>query len=85
MTGLENTSDAVIIQLISNLKSGILKVAAMGDEAYKSRGPKENPPISAVEVNMSLIGAFEPECKKRGIDVDAIEPDIRGINIVWTY
>ncbi len=47
--------------------------------------PRRTPPISAVEVNMSLIGAFEPECKKRGIDVDAIEPDIRGINIVWTY
>ncbi|XAO35391.1 hypothetical protein SEA_FRANCOB_227 [Streptomyces phage Francob] len=80
-TGLENTSDEVIIKLISNLKTGILNVAKMGDDAYKSRGPKECPPMAAVEVNLSIIGCFEPECDKRGINIDDIEPDISGIAI----
>ena len=79
--GLENASDEVIIKLISNLKTGILNVAKMGPDAYKSRGPKECPPMAAVEVNLSIIGCFEPECEKRGINIDDIEPDISGITI----
>ena len=80
-TGLENTSDEVIIKLISNLKTGILNVAKMGPDAYKSNGPKECPPMAAVEVNLSIIDSFRPECDRRGIDIDEVEPDIRGIAI----
>ena len=82
-TGLENSTDDAIIKLIGNLKSGVLNVINMGEDAYKSRGPKECPPIAALEVNFSLLECFEAEARKRGINYDEIEPDISVIQEAW--
>lgn len=83
ITGLESASDKTIINLIANLKSGILNVVAMGDKAYITKSVKECPPIAAFEVNMSLLEPFKAEALRRGLNYDEIGPDVSEYEQYW--
>lgn len=82
-TGLEGTDVEVIVQLIGNLKTGIVRLMAMGDEKYIAKSHKECPPIAAFEVNMSLLECFKAEAYKLGINPDEIGPDISQYEDYW--
>lgn len=82
-TGLENKSDAVIIHIVGNLKSGVLEVVNMGSKALTSDKPKECPPAAAFETNLMILQSFQAECLRRGLDYDNIQPDIREIEDMW--
>ncbi|QQO39875.1 hypothetical protein SEA_BELFORT_222 [Streptomyces phage Belfort] len=82
-TGLENTKQETLEILITNLKSGVLKVIDMGPAALVSDNPKECPPAAAFETNMMILQAFEAECLRRGIDFDSIGPNIREVEDRW--
>lgn len=84
ITGLEQKSDESIEVCIRNLKAGVLKVVDMGDDAFSvPEGSKESPPVAAFQLNMSLLETFQAEAFRRGMDYDAIGPDIREIEEMW--
>lgn len=82
-TGLEDSSEEVLVILVHNLKVGILKVVDLGPAALVSDNPKECPPAAAFETNMALLRTFEKEFDNRGIDFHAVKPDIRQIYRMW--
>lgn len=82
-TGHEDLSEEMIRILVHNLKVGVLKVVDLGPNALISNNPKECPPVAAFETNMAILQSFEAECLKRGIDFDAIQPNIRQIEDMW--
>lgn len=82
-SGLENTTESALIKIIGNLKSGVFSVVNMGPAALVSDNPKECPPVAAFETNLTILQAFKRECLRRGMDYDAIAPDIREIERMW--
>lgn len=71
-TGLENTPENTLRTLVSNLKSGAMRVIDMGDAALISTNPKECPPAAAFQLNMTLLSMLEREFSRRDLDFDGL-------------